>query len=117
QKYLDYASEYLLKNGYTIPIANINHVIIPQFLSSSEVDLEMALEGIQRKSDLLFNLKKLENFSENIHVFINEEETFWINFIAFESDGNSFKTTETIKDVSKFQFEKLLAIFFEINKS
>lgn len=118
QEYLDYASDYLLNQGYKVRIANIDHVIIPQFLSTSEVDLEMALEGIQRKSDLLFNLKRLDAFSKNIQDWLDdEEEIFWINFIAFESDGNFFKSTEIIKDVSSFHFNKLIRSFYEVNKA
>lgn len=117
QEYLDYASDYLLNQGYKVRIANIDHVIIPQFLSKSEVDLEMALEGIDRKSDLLFNLNKLDSFSKNIEDWLEkDDEIFWINFIAFESDGNFFKSTEVIKDVSNFHFDKLLSAFYEINK-
>lgn len=117
QEYLDYASDYLLNQGYKVRIANIDHVIIPQFLSNSKVDLEMALEGIQRKSDLLFNLKRLDAFTKNIQDWLDkEDEVFWINFVAFESDGNFFKSTEVIKDVSSFHFNKLMKAFFEIEQ-
>lgn len=117
QEYLDYASNYLLNQGYKVRIANLDHVIIPQFLQNSNVDLELALEGIQRKSDLLFNLKRLDSFHKNIEDWLDkEDEVFWINFIAFESDGNFFKSTEVIKDVSRFHFDKLISSFYEINK-
>lgn len=117
QEYLDYASDYLLNQGYKVKIANVDHVISPQFLSNSNVDLRLALEAINRKSDLLFNLKKLDSFAKNIGDWLEEgKETFWINFIAFESDGNFFKSTEVIKDVSRFQFGRLLQSFYEINK-
>ncbi len=117
QEYLDYASNYLLNQGYKVRIANLDHVIIPQFLHKSNVDLEMALEGIQRKSDLLFNLKKLDALNKNIRDWLEQDdEVFWINFIAFESDGNFFKSTEVIKDVSTFHLDKLLLSFYEINK-
>lgn len=117
QEYLDYASNYLLNQGYKVRIANLDHVIIPQFLHKSSVDLEMALEGIQRKSDLLFNLKKLDALNKNIRDWLEQDdEVFWINFIAFESDGNFFKSTEVIKDVSTFHLDKLLLSFYEINK-
>ncbi|WP_163515252.1 TM1802 family CRISPR-associated protein [Gelidibacter japonicus] len=116
QEYLDYASNYLLNQGYKVRIANLDHVIIPQFLQNSNINLEMALEGIQRKSDLLFNLKKLDTFNKNIQDWLDkEDEVFWINFIAFESDGNFFKSTEIIKDVSRFHIDKLLMSFHEIN--
>lgn len=117
QDYLDYASDYLLKQGYKVRIANLDHVIVPQFLSISKVDLEMALEGIQRKSDLLFNLKRLDAFAKNIQDWLDkEDEIFWINFIAFESDGTFFKSTEIIKDVSRFHFDRLNLSFYEIDK-
>src|SRR5699024_11237488 len=84
---------------------------------NSKVDLEMALEGVQRKSDLLFNLKRLDFISENIGDWIeNENDIFWINFIAYESDGNFFKSTEVIKDVSRFHFEKLITALSEVDE-
>jgi len=114
QEKLDYASNYLLNQGYKIRIANLDHVIVPQFLQNSEVDLEMALEGIHRKSDILFNINRLEKLSKDIQDE-NDDEIFWINFVAFESDGNFFKSTEVIKDVSNFHFTKLLSVFNYIN--
>lgn len=114
QEKLDYASDYLLNQGYKIRIANLDHVIIPQFQQNSEVDLEMALEGIHKKSDILFNINQVDKLSKNIQDEI-DNEIFWINFIAFESDGNFFKSTEIIKDVSSFHFSKLLKTFSEIN--
>lgn len=114
QEKLDYASSYLLNQGYKMRIANLDHVIVPQFMQNSKVDLEMALEGIHKKSDLLFNISRLDDFSNNVQDEI-QDEVFWINFIAFESDGNFFKSTEIIKDVSSFHFSKLLKAFNDIN--
>ena len=114
QEKLDYASDYLLNQGYKVRIANLDHVILPQFQQNSKVNLEMALEAIHRTSDILFNIPKLEDFSKNVQVEI-DEEIFWLNFIAFESDGNFFKSTEIIKDVSSFHFSKILKIFSDID--
>jgi CRISPR-associated protein Csh1 len=114
QEKLDYASSYLLNQGYKIRIANLDHVMVPQFLQNSDVDLEMALKGIYKKSDILFNIKRLDEFSKNVQDEI-DDEVFWINFIAFESDGNFFKSTEIIKDVSSFHFSKLLRVFDDVN--
>lgn len=114
QEKLDYASNYLLNEGnYKVKIANIDHVIVPQFLESDNLDLEMALMGIKNKSDILFNYETLENTVKNI-----KDETeliFWINFIAYESDGNFFKSTETIKDISNFHFQKVITAFREVH--
>ncbi|MGB8704521.1 MAG: TM1802 family CRISPR-associated protein, partial [Gillisia sp.] len=73
-----------------------------------------ALEGIHKKSDLLFNINRLDEFAKNVNLEL-DDEVFWINFIAFESDGNFFKSTEIIKDVSNFHFSKLLKIFNDVN--
>tara|TARA_R110002020_G_scaffold230666_2_gene441548 strand:+ start:7319 stop:9283 length:1965 start_codon:yes stop_codon:yes gene_type:complete len=114
QEKLDYASSYLLNQGYKIRIANLDHVIVPQFMQNTEVDLEMALEGIHKKSDILFNINRLEEFSKIVHLEL-DGEIFWINFVAFESDGNFFKSTEIIKDVSSFHFSKLIKAFHDVN--
>lgn len=114
QEKLDYASDYLLNHGYRVKIANLEHVILPQFQQNSHVDLEMALEGIHKKSDLLFNINRLDEFAKNVNLEL-DDEVFWVNFIAFESDGNFFKSTEIIKDVSNFHFSKLLKIFNDVN--
>mgnify|MGYP001386358702 CR=1 FL=1 len=112
QEKLDYASKFLL-NNFKTRIANIDHVIIPQFRNNEKVDWELALTGIKRKSDLLFSFDSLESFSKNIEDEI--EQIYWINFVAFESDGNFFKSTEIIKDVSKFHFNKVIKVFNNIN--
>lgn len=115
QEYLDYASNFLLNNGYKTRIANVDHVIIPEFRSGFDVQWEFALEGIKKKSDLLFNLRRLDDMAK-----IMEEESddtiFWMNFVAFESDGNFFKATETIKDVSSFHFSKVYKTFGAIHQ-
>lgn len=115
QEKLDYASSFLLNEGdYKIRIANVDHVIIPQFLSKDNIDWELALSGIKKKSDILFSLNGLENLAKDIR-----EETdniFWINFIAYESDGNFFKSTGVIKDVSRFHFERVIQIFHDVER-
>lgn len=114
QEYLDYASDFLLNDGFKTRIANVDHVIIPEFQSRTEVNWELAMEGIKKKSDLLFNFRSLDKLTKNIKEE-NDNEVFWINFVAFESDGNFFKATETIKDVSNFHFSKVLNIFNDLD--
>jgi CRISPR-associated protein Csh1 len=114
QEKLDYASNFILNTGgYKVRIANIDHVIVPQFMQNDDVDLELALTDIKKKSDMLFTFDVMENFTKEI-----ESETdniFWINFIAYESDGNFFKSTELIKDVSTFHFQDVIKTFREID--
>lgn len=112
QEKLDFASNYLLNEGQLrIKIANVDHVIIPQFQTNSEVDMGMTLDKIRTKSDLLFGFKDLEYFVENIKDEV--DDIFWLNFLAYESDGNFFKSTELIKDVSSFHFQKILKTFLK----
>lgn len=114
QEKLDYASEFLLnENGLRVRIANIDHVIIPQFPETAEIDYELTLEKIKSKADLLFSFNALDQFVKNI-----EDELpgiFWLNFVAYESDGNYFKSTETIKDVSSFHFQKIIQSFSDVH--
>lgn len=114
QEYLDYASAFLLTEGFKTKIANVDHVIIPEFQSRTIINWDLALEGIKKKSDLLFNFRSLNRLSRTITEEI-DDSVFWINFVAFESDGNFFKATETIKDVSNFHFSKVLKTFEDLD--
>jgi len=112
QGLLDLASSYLLEN-YKTKIAGLEHVIIPQFLESDKIDLKIVLDKIKAGSELLFSFNALEEIKEDIEIESNS--IFWINFLAFESDGNFFKTTNLVKDVSKFHFIKLIQTFREVH--
>lgn len=116
QKYLDIASSYLVKkkNGIT-SIAKLDHVIIPHFPSNVDVaDFDMMFHSLKFKSQLLFGVEDLANLQEDIRD--EWEGIFWLNFVAFESDGNFFKVLHQIKDVSKFHFEKVLQTFLEVHQ-
>ena len=110
QKYLEQGSKYLLEK-YKTTIAGIDHCIIPQLFSKDESDLETALATISKKSDLLFQYKKLEEVLTDLDTVRSEDFPYWITFLAFESDGNFFKTINIIKDVSRTHFEKMIETF------
>jgi CRISPR-associated protein Csh1 len=112
QKSLDFAAKFLVKN-YSTRIANIDHVILPHFRNKEGMDLELMLQGIKKKADLLFNIGELKNLKDDISD--ETEDIFWINFVAYETDGNSFKSKEIIKDVSNFYFEKVISLFMNIH--
>jgi CRISPR-associated protein Csh1 len=114
QEKLDYASGFLLnENGLRVRIANIDHVIIPQFPETVEIDFELTLEKIKSKADLLFSFNAFDHFVKNIEDEM--PDIFWLNFVAYESDGNYFKSTETIKDVSSFHFQKIIQSFSDVH--
>ncbi|RPI17176.1 MAG: hypothetical protein EHM58_10325 [Ignavibacteriae bacterium] len=112
QEKLDYASNFILKD-YKVKIANIDHVIIPHFREEENLDWEFALRGIKEQSDMLFSFETLENIVKDVKDETNN--IFWINFIAYESDGNFFKSTEIIKDVSSFHYQKVIKTFREMH--
>lgn len=106
QLYLSRASNYLLANQKKIRIAGIAHCIIPQFLNQTAIDLKYILSGILNKTELLFQTEEIDSIVTAIEYETNEP--YWITYLAFESDGNFFKTINEIKDVSKLHFYKLL---------
>mgnify|MGYP000567733508 CR=1 FL=1 len=63
-----------------------------------------------KKSDLLFQYKKLEDIVTDLNYNRSENFPYWITFLAFESDGNFFKTINVIKDVSRTHFEKMIDV-------
>lgn len=114
QELLDIASKYFL-NYSKIKIANIDHIIIPEFLTVDNIDFDIALVNLNKKNDILFSLREFSDSIENIR--IETDNVSWINYYAYETDGNYFKTTNLIKDVSEFHFNKVLNAFYEVDKS
>ncbi len=112
QKKLGYASKFLLEN-YKIRIAGIDHVIVPQFINDDELYYDDILEGIKKKSDILFSIAAFKNMVKDIE--LETDNIYWINFIAFESNGNFFKSIELIKEVSRFHFEKVIQTFHDVH--
>lgn len=114
QRNLDIAASFL-KENYSAKIADINHLIIPQFIHSDNLDLGLALKVIKSKSDILFSLKsELNEIASEIET--ETDNLYWINFLAFESpEKKYFKTISLIKEVSKFHFQKIIEEFEKIN--
>lgn len=113
KRYLDIASKYLLKNS-NVRIAGISHIIIPQFLSYSNINYNDISQKLNSKVDLVFKTAELESFTQDVSDELNdlaETEVYWLNFIAFESDGNYLKIINQIKDVNIFHFIKVSKVF------
>jgi len=110
---IENAGFFLLKN-YTTSIAGIRHVIIPQFLHNEEVDFELALDKINTKSDFLFKVNDNKKLNTSL-LDESDDNIYWLNFMAIDTDGKSFKATELIKDVSKPYFLKIIETFEKVN--
>ncbi len=111
--YIERAAYYLKKSSTTY-IADINHLIIPQFLTKTDIDFKYILGSIKNKSDFLFKYNEIKKIETNITDEI-DNTPYWINYLAIETNGNFFKTSELIKDISKPYFIKILDTFDEIN--
>ena len=114
QLLLSRASKYLLENQ-KVRIAGIDHCIIPQFLNKDEVDIPYITEGIFQKNEILFNIDSLDKLATSASFEVETDSPFWITYLAFESDGNFFKTINEIKDVSKFHFYEIIGAFKKVN--
>lgn len=106
---LDKASDYAL-NNLQIRIAGLTHIVIPSFLHKDldEFDIEESKLFLDRSSELLF---KYQSLDANIERELPDVGLFWVNYLAFESDGNSFKVMNLIKDVNSKYLRKLTETF------
>jgi len=111
QKALQNGSNYIrgkLNNQRcSVRIANTEHYIIPVFLDPENVDIKFELDNIQQMSEWVFSTKQLENSFESLGME-SESSLYWINYIAYASDGNSVKVINHIKDVSSVWFREIM---------
>lgn len=87
----------------SVRIANTEHFIIPVFLDPENVEIKFELDNIQKLSEWIFSSKQLENLFEGLSSE-SQSKLYWINYIAYASDGNSVKVINHIKDVSSIWF-------------
>lgn len=106
---LDKASEYILEHLQT-RIAGVSHIIVPSFLSKdlNKFDVDETELFLKNESDLLFKYQPLQTAIEKEFSGV---DVFWVNYIAFESDGNSFKIMNHIKDVNSHYLRKVIEAF------
>ena len=106
---LDKASDYALSKLQT-RIAGITHIVIPNFLHKDleDFDIEKTELFLDRSDELLF---KYNNLDADIQRELPDVDLFWVNYMAFESDGNSFKVMNHIKDVNSKYLSKLSETF------
>ena len=106
---LDKASSYILKN-WQPKIAGISHIVVPSFLNRDIDDFEIRDVDlfIKRSSELLFNTHELDTAIQQDLAGIRP---FWVNYIGYESDGNSFKVISHIKDVNSVHLRNVIDTF------
>jgi len=106
---LDKSSLYVLER-LQIRIAGISHIAIPNFLNKDleQLDIEETELFLDRSSELLF---RYNAFDADLDKELPALTLFWINYLAFESDGNSFKILNHIKDVNSKYLCHLIEVF------
>lgn len=88
-------------------IAGISNLVFPTFLSTSNINVNEIFPRIKVINDLAFKYREFQNVIEDIEDQISDD-LFWLNFVAYQSDGNYFKIIAFIKDIPQFYFIKLL---------
>jgi len=115
KKFINRGANFI-QEKYTTKIAGINHIIIPTFLNTTNVNIEFVLTKIKNDSDFIFNLNQTKKLETDIKDEIGET-IFWINYFAIDvKKGQSLKTIEIIKDINSFYFKKIRETFNKINE-
>jgi len=110
---LERGSDYILEN-LTTTIADVPHALIPEFLNSNKITRDK-LKSILSSTDLLFNSRKFEELNTYLEMR-TDDDVYWLNFLAIDSNGNYFKAGNIIKDVSKLHFITLIKTLDECGK-
>lgn len=110
---LEAGSEFLLQNGGALNeyIAGITHVVIPSIPGgiSEDTYTDRFVETIKGINYSLFHLVGLKELTEELEELEDAtNQLFGLTYLAFDSDGNSTKIISTIREVSNFQFTKII---------
>lgn len=110
---LEAGSEFLLQNGGALNeyIAGITHVVIPSIPGgiSEDTYTDRFVETIKGINYSLFHPVGLKELTEELKELEDtNNQLFGLTYLAFDSDGNSTKIISTIREVSNFQFTKII---------
>lgn len=109
ETYLDRGSDFVL-NNLVLSIADVRHAIIPRFFRQENLDIAVRLNKLSRETDLLFKMSDLQKFDDFFYQTA-EQDIYWLNFLAIDSDGNYFKVSNQILDVPHFFCIELIQTF------
>ena len=118
QKFLEAGSKFVLDNWQT-RIADINHCVLPRVFGNVTLKDSIYRDYIKPTVDILFEMEsanKLVNDAGKIKDADKNRVPFWLTFMAYESDGNFFKTLNIIQDINGTYLKKLGTIFLDIEE-
>ncbi len=107
QSYLDVGSKFVL-DKLNITIAGITHCILPHVFSEDDMSEELLDSSIKPLVEFLFDS---ETIDKTVFQHLSYNKLFWITFLGYESDGNSFKTINIIQDVNGEYIKELVETF------
>ncbi|MBN2790462.1 MAG: hypothetical protein JXR69_09765 [Candidatus Delongbacteria bacterium] len=115
--------EKYIREHYRFKFAELNTYLIPYFYDiKDDFDYQLVSNEIKKDTELLFQGAEVKNFINSIKDELDDTSDkfqFWKNnifsltFISYQSDGNSFKITNIIEEVSKSRFEIIIKAFAE----
>lgn len=122
---LEAGSEFLLKKGspLQIRIADLPHVVLPRIITFEEENPldEEFLETINTLNLSLFSYLDFSQLINELQFFGDESDpttqtlSYSLTYVAFESDGNSTKVINTIREVQDWQFARVREQLMYIN--
>ena len=80
---------------------------VQKALNPETVDIKFELDNIQKINEWIFSTYQMENTFTAFDIE-TESGIYWINYIAYASDGNSVKVINHIKDVSSVWFRHII---------
>ena len=118
QKYLEAGSKFVLENWQT-SIADINHCILPRMFGDIPLKNVVYRDYIKPTVDLLFEMESADKLLNDVRRAKDSEGNkvfFWVTFMAYESDGNFFKTLNIIQDINGFYLKELVNLFLNTDE-
>jgi len=110
-------AEKFIRANLSIQLAGISTYILPSFIVSDlPIDYQNGIYLIKKRVELAFNAETLNSFIDSLKgdlYFLGAEVPINLNFLAFESDGNSIKVVTYIRDIAECKFIQVIQIFKE----
>ncbi|MEW5819873.1 MAG: type I-B CRISPR-associated protein Cas8b/Csh1 [Cyanobacteriota bacterium] len=113
---LNFAGKYI-NERLNFRIANVQTLLIPQFIGNIDFDYEQAINKILKTTDIAFRNDTLKTFISEIESekeYVGYNLPFTLNFLSYSTEQKkAFKIFNFIKDVSKLYFINLIEVLEE----
>lgn len=104
-------AEKFIKDMLRIKIANVTTYVIPSFpIKNTDIDYENSIKIVKNCVEIAFNADTLKQFIASLGSelnFLSIKAPVNLNFLSYETDGNSFKVIKYLNDLPEYNFIKL----------